>query len=144
MKKLLFSLLLAAGPAFAAGPVFDASSAVLTLPTLTIGADTYTNAKIKIKDVEVLAIDPLAPGVPKGTVCTDTNFTKAIVDKLRSMNGQAVTLKQLEGVIGCSVTNVMPSGDVFAWKSTGPSGTLFQLSAVNGVLDTSGLPILFY
>lgn len=147
MKKLLCLLLLATGSAFAAGPAFDAGSSVLTLPTLTVGADTFTNVKVKLGSVEVLAIDPLAPSVAAETVCTDANFTKEIADKLWALKGKAVTLKQLEGIIGCSSTSIIDNaaspGASYGWRSTGPKGTIFSLGTTGGILDNMGMPIFF-
>lgn len=144
MKKLLAALLLLPALANAAGAALDIKTNVLTLPTLTIGTDTFTNVKVRLDAITLIAVDPLATGIPAGTVCTDANFTNALLAKLRSMNGQAVTLKQLEEIVGCSVTTVLPSGDVFLFKSATTASKAIMVMATNGILDTStGLPLGF-
>jgi hypothetical protein len=51
-------LIAAANTAYAANDVFDASTSLLTIPSITVGTTTFTNVVVRLRAYDVLAVDP--------------------------------------------------------------------------------------
>lgn len=132
MKKLSCVLLLAAGQALAGNPAFDPATNVLTLPSLDISGATYSNVKVRLGAVEVLAMDA-TPATPTNP-CTDTQVSKDTYKALRAMEGKPATRAQLENLVGCPATNGDPSGSSLIWQST-QSTNKISLLIVGGVIQ---------
>lgn len=99
-----------------AADTYDPSTQILSIPQVVVNNNTYGNVILKLKDFEVLRVDPPAPSNPN-LQCIKSDVTQAKMLQV----AEGMKLDQVNNIMGCSgkQSDIKTDQIYYVWEAPG-------------------------